>query len=79
MNTMNTQHTHHLPIAIIGAGPVGLAAAVHLVKKGETPIVLEAGNSVGAAVQEWDISACSPPGATMSIQSPPPFLRKPSG
>lgn len=53
MNMMNTQHTHHLPIAIIGAGPVGLAAAVHLVKKGETPIVLEAGNSVGAAVQEW--------------------------
>ena len=32
-----------LPIAVIGAGPVGLAAAAHLVSRGETPIVLEAG------------------------------------
>jgi SAM-dependent methyltransferase/thioredoxin reductase len=40
-------------IAVIGAGPVGLAAAAHLVAKGETPIVLEAGDSVGAQVLAW--------------------------
>ena len=33
-----------LPVAIIGAGPVGLAAAAHLVLRGERPIVLEAGD-----------------------------------
>ena len=42
-----------LPIAIIGAGPVGLAAAAQLVKRGATPLVLEAGASVGASVLEW--------------------------
>jgi len=30
-------------IAVIGAGPIGLAAAAHLVAKGEAPVVLEAG------------------------------------
>jgi cation diffusion facilitator CzcD-associated flavoprotein CzcO len=30
-----------LPVAVIGAGPVGLAAAAHLVSKGETPIIIE--------------------------------------
>jgi glycine/D-amino acid oxidase-like deaminating enzyme len=42
-----------LPIAVIGAGPVGLAAAAHLVSRGETPIVLEAGEHVGATVRRW--------------------------
>jgi hypothetical protein len=42
-----------LPVAIIGAGPVGLAAAAHLVARGETPIILEAGNQVGATVRQW--------------------------
>jgi len=42
-----------LPVAIIGAGPVGLAAAAELVARGIRPIVLEAGPSVGAAVEEW--------------------------
>ena len=42
-----------LPVAVIGAGPVGLAAAVHLVSKGETPLVLEAGDRVGASIREW--------------------------
>jgi thioredoxin reductase len=41
------------PIAVIGAGPVGLAAAAHLVNRGETPIVLEAGERVGATVRQW--------------------------
>ncbi len=44
---------HTLPIAVIGAGPVGLAAAAHLLARGETPIVFEAGERVGAAVRAW--------------------------
>jgi pyridine nucleotide-disulfide oxidoreductase len=43
----------HLPVVVIGAGPVGLAAAAHLVAKGETPLILEAGDGVGASVRKW--------------------------
>ncbi len=42
-----------LPVAIIGAGPVGLAAAAHLVQRGLRPLVLERGESVGATLLEW--------------------------
>jgi thioredoxin reductase len=42
-----------LPVVVIGAGPVGLAAAAHLIAKGETPLILEAGESVGASVRKW--------------------------
>lgn len=42
-----------LPIAIIGAGPVGLAAAAHVLRQGETPLVIEAGPSVGTSVRAW--------------------------
>jgi cation diffusion facilitator CzcD-associated flavoprotein CzcO len=42
-----------LPVAVIGAGPVGLAAAAHLVSRGIEPVIFEAGDSVGASVREW--------------------------
>ena len=42
-----------LPVAVIGAGPSGLAAAAHLLARGETPLVFEAGLHAGAAVREW--------------------------
>jgi thioredoxin reductase len=42
-----------LPVAVIGAGPVGLAAAAHLLAQGEDPIILEAGPTVGANVLAW--------------------------
>lgn len=42
-----------LPIAIIGAGPVGLAAAAQLLSRGLEPLVLEAGAEVGHAVRAW--------------------------
>ncbi len=42
-----------LPIAVIGTGPVGLAAAAHLLEKGETPLVLEAGDTAAASVLAW--------------------------
>jgi thioredoxin reductase len=40
-------------VAIIGAGPVGLAAAAHVLERGLRPIVLEAGENVGHAVRAW--------------------------
>jgi hypothetical protein len=40
-------------VAVIGAGPVGLAAAAHLLERGLTPIVLEAGAEIGHAVRQW--------------------------
>ena len=40
-------------VAVIGAGPVGLAAAAHLVERGMTPIVLEAGPEAAHAVRQW--------------------------
>ncbi|MBC9727832.1 NAD(P)-binding domain-containing protein [Streptomyces sp. TRM68367] len=43
----------HLPVIVIGAGPVGLAAAAHLVARGLEPLVLESGPSAGTAVREW--------------------------
>ncbi|UGQ10464.1 NAD(P)-binding domain-containing protein [Yinghuangia sp. ASG 101] len=42
-----------LPVVVIGAGPIGLATAAHLLERGVEPLVLEAGHSVGAAIQEW--------------------------
>lgn len=42
-----------LPVAVIGAGPVGLAAAARLVERGIEPIVFEKGGSVGASLLEW--------------------------
>lgn len=42
-----------LPVAVIGAGPVGLAAAAHLIEWGETPILFEAGERIGANVRDW--------------------------
>lgn len=38
------------PVVVIGAGPVGLAAAAHLVQRGIPVLVLEAGPSVAAHV-----------------------------
>ncbi|MEV5830923.1 TIGR03862 family flavoprotein [Spirillospora sp. NPDC052242] len=41
------------PVVVIGAGPVGLAAAAHLAERGLDFLVLEAGDQVGAAIREW--------------------------
>ncbi len=50
---MNAPATTELPVVVIGAGPVGLAAAAHLIDQGVEPVVLEAGQAAGAAVREW--------------------------
>nr|WP_221382055.1 NAD(P)-binding domain-containing protein [Actinoplanes polyasparticus] len=48
-----TTQLDHLPVAVIGAGPVGLAAAAHLADRGIAFLVLEAGDSPAAAVRQW--------------------------
>jgi thioredoxin reductase len=42
-----------LPVAIIGAGPIGLATAANLSDRGIDFVLLEAGDRVGASVEEW--------------------------
>ncbi|MFD6879684.1 MULTISPECIES: NAD(P)-binding domain-containing protein [unclassified Streptomyces] len=50
---MNAPANTELPVVVIGAGPIGLAAAAHLVDQGIEPLVLEAGPAVGSAVRDW--------------------------
>ncbi|MGC7153594.1 NAD(P)-binding domain-containing protein [Paenarthrobacter ureafaciens] len=45
--------TSALPIAVIGAGPVGLAAAAHLLEQGLDPVIFEAGPTAGSAIEHW--------------------------
>lgn len=47
------EHPVPHPVIIIGAGPIGLAAAAHAVERGMDFVVLEAGPDAGAAVGEW--------------------------
>jgi hypothetical protein len=50
---MTTHAIESLPVAIIGGGPVGLAAAAHLVGR-DIPVKLyEAGAQVGASIRDW--------------------------
>jgi thioredoxin reductase len=42
-----------LPVVVIGAGPVGLAAAAHLLERGLRPVIFEAGTAPGAATSAW--------------------------
>lgn len=42
-----------LPVAIIGAGPVGLAAAANLVERGIDFVIYEAGDEVASSIRRW--------------------------
>lgn len=42
-----------LPVAVVGAGPIGLAAAAHLAERGLDFVVLEAGERAGASIARW--------------------------
>ena len=48
-----TNHLEHLPVAVVGAGPVGLAAAAHLSARGLAVKVYEAGPAVGSNLRDW--------------------------
>ncbi|MBS4199207.1 FAD-dependent oxidoreductase [Bacillus sp. FJAT-49732] len=52
-NVTNKKITKQLPVVIIGAGPVGLAAAAHLARRDQSFILLEAGMEVGANIKSW--------------------------
>lgn len=42
-----------LPVAVIGAGPIGLATAAELVRRDQEVVVVEQGETVAAAVRQW--------------------------
>jgi hypothetical protein len=50
---MNNISKAQLPVAVLGAGPIGLAAAAHLISKGFTPLVLEAGVVVASNLESY--------------------------
>jgi thioredoxin reductase len=45
---MMTNKEQQLPVAVLGAGPVGLAAAAHLLERGLVPLLFEAGEGIAA-------------------------------
>lgn len=53
MTSVGQTTAQELPVVVIGAGPVGLAAAAHLAERGLEPLVLEAGDGPGAAIARW--------------------------
>jgi len=42
-----------LPVAIIGAGPIGLAAAANLADRGIDFVLFEAGDDIAASIRSW--------------------------
>ena len=50
---MKTPAFESLPVAVIGGGPVGLAAAAHLIARGLPVKVYEAGPEVGSNLRDW--------------------------
>ena len=50
---MSASRNFDLPVAVIGGGPVGLAAAAHLVTRGVAVKLYEAGETVAAHVRDW--------------------------
>lgn len=51
---MNGMDMSELPVVVVGAGPIGLAAATQLRERGLTPLVFERGSTAGAAVSQWN-------------------------
>lgn len=51
--TLRSSRLDGLPVAIIGAGPIGLAAAANLVERGIDFVVYESGEDAGASIQKW--------------------------
>jgi thioredoxin reductase len=67
---MTNSTLSNLPVAVIGGGPVGLAAAAHLVTRGMPVKVYEAGPTVAANVRDWGhVRLFSPWGFTTDTAS----------
>ena len=45
--------TNDLPVVVIGGGPIGLAAAAHLITRGLPVRLYESGEDVAANVRDW--------------------------
>ena len=67
-----------LPVVVIGAGPVGLATAAHLLERGLTPRILEAGPGAGASIRAWGHTRLFSPWQ-YNIDSAAKRLLEPSG
>ena len=52
MEMMNVSYGD-LPVAVIGAGPTGLAATAQLLERGMVPLVLEAADTIGASLLDF--------------------------
>jgi len=52
-----------LPVAIIGAGPIGLAAAAHLIERKVPVKIYESDETIGALSATGAMCGSSPPGA----------------
>lgn len=66
-------------ITIIGAGPAGLAAAAHVIERGMTPIVLEAGPEAVTRFGSGNMFSCFRPGNTTLIRPQGGCLRRQAG
>lgn len=51
--TVTADRVSTLPVVIIGAGPIGLAAAANLVERDIDFVIFEAGDEVAASVRAW--------------------------
>src|SRR5690606_20650114 len=53
MPTLRDSRLDNLPVAIIGAGPIGLAAAAHLHERGIDFVIFESGETVASSMLSW--------------------------
>src|SRR6516162_7939034 len=49
----NVNQVGTLPVAVIGGGPVGLAAAAHLLASGVKVRLYEAGDTIAENIRDW--------------------------
>jgi cation diffusion facilitator CzcD-associated flavoprotein CzcO len=53
MQNTQSHQQDTLPVAIIGGGPVGLAAAAQLVKRGESFVLFQTGEDIASNIRSW--------------------------
>jgi cation diffusion facilitator CzcD-associated flavoprotein CzcO len=53
VSSLQQRRLDTLPVAIIGAGPVGLAAAANLVERGLDFVIYEAGDEIASSIRKW--------------------------